>query len=416
MNLDTILQGDALAVLKTLPEGSVNCCVTSPPYFGLRDYGTGTWEGGSAGCDHKHPPFGGPLESSTLVGTHHREGFGPDGQYRQRCGKCGARRVDAQLGLEATPDEYVERMVEIFREVRRVLRSDATLWLNLGDSYSGSGVNDGTVSPGLSKAAKRGHPVRRPGATARWNCPLKPKDMVGIPWRVAFALQADGWWLRRDLIWHKPNPMPESVTDRPTSAHEYLFILAKSQRYYYDGDAIAEPLQSGASDLRKMAESLPRIGGKHKELDDPLNKASGLTNVGRKRAVGGRIRSGNLQRDIPLNGNRRGIRDNHIGRGVPWEDVTGTRNARSVWTIATTPFSGAHFATFPEALVEPCIMAGCPAGGVVLDPFMGSGTVAAVAMRLDRHFLGIDLNADYIRMAEHRLAPLRAQRRLWPVK
>jgi len=194
---------------------------------------------------------------------------------------------------------------------------------------------------------------------------LKPKDMVGIPWRVAFALQADGWWLRSDIIWAKPNPMPESVRDRPTKSHEYIFLLSKNATYYYDAEAIKEACKSGPSDIRKMEESLPRIGGKHKVLMDPLSKAPSTTNIGQKRSVGS------------PNG----------------------RNWRSVWTIATAPYPGAHFATFPETLVTPCILAGCPVGGIVLDPMCGSGTVEATAYKLGRKGIGMDLSTAYLNLS-----------------
>ena len=308
-----LLCGDALEVLRSLPAESVQCCVTSPPYWGLRDYG-----------------------------------------------------VAGQLGLERTPEEYVARMVEVFREVRRVLRDDGTLWLNLGDSYAGSGMTGGTASKdgGAARVARMFHGNRRDTVPE-----LAQKQLIGIPWRVAFALQADGWYLRSDIIWAKPNPMPESVTDRPTKAHEYLFLLTKSQRYYYNAGAIKEPCQSGPSDVRKMVESLPRIGGKHKELIDPLSKASAATNIGRKRSVG-----------------------NPDGR-----------NARTVWTIPTQPFPGAHFAVMPDALVEPCIAAGSREGDAVLDPFAGSGTVGVVCARAGRHFVGIELKSDYVEMARRRI-------------
>jgi DNA modification methylase len=369
--INQIIQGDCLEVMKGWPDGSVQCCVTSPPYWGLRDYG-----------------------------------------------------VDGQLGLEKTPEEYVAKMVEVFREVKRVLRDDGTLWLNLGDSYSGSWGDSGhrpdrTGKPGQqreknTKWFKRdGHAgslkARVPG--------LKPKDLCGIPWRVAFALQADGWYLRQDIIWNKPNPMPESCTDRCTKAHEYLFLLTKNPRYFYDQQAIAEPASIGTP-----------------------NRQFGATK-----------QNGTLRHDI----------------GNTWTD-NGTKNKRSVWTITTKSFPDAHFATFPPKLVEPCILAGtsqkgcCPECGgpwervvektnmvierskrthpmghtrssgkmvepptskttgwrptcpyprcmpqepvpcVVFDPFMGSGTVAMVAAQHDRNYVGIELNEEYAQMARER--------------
>ncbi|MCP5404620.1 MAG: site-specific DNA-methyltransferase, partial [Pseudomonadaceae bacterium] len=234
----TIHTGNVLDILPTLPANSVQCCVTSPPYWGLRDYQTGTWEGGDPECDHKTMRS---IGASTLrndgrdrIGTLPHEKTAaivvPAGGV---CPKCGARRIDQQLGSEATPEEYVANMVAVFREVRRVLREDGTLWLNLGDSYNGSGGAGGDYAAGGLKDGQPKFGGRNVGT-------LKPKDLVGIPWRVALALQADGWWLRSDIIWHKPNPMPESVTDRPTKAHEYIFLLTKSARYYYDAEAVKE--------------------------------------------------------------------------------------------------------------------------------------------------------------------------------
>lgn len=319
--LNKIIQGDALTVLRTLPDELVNCCVTSPPYWGLRDYG-----------------------------------------------------VPGQLGLEKTPEEYTAKMVEIFEEVRRVLRKDGSLWLNLGDSYwGGKGMNGSTKA--RTTADDRGFVQSGGTPQGPWRPQdgrhevLKPKDLIGIPWRIAFALQAAGWWLRSDIIWAKPNPMPESVTDRPTKAHEYLFLMSKAERYYYDAEAVKEANESGPSDMKKMAEQKQRIGGKTLSACDPKYAANRSTNIGNKRGVG--------------NGNG--------------------RNARSVWTVTTIPFPEAHFATFPPALIEPCIKAGCPDGGIVLDPFMGSGTTAVVARKLDRNFIGIELNPKYIEIAERRI-------------
>lgn len=302
----SILIGDARERLKELPDASVHCCVTSPPYFGLRDYG-----------------------------------------------------CEGQMGLEATPDEFVAGMVGLFREVRRVLRDDGTLWLNLGDSYTGSGkggnpeagkqaTNAGSQSIGVLYGT--GKTAREAAVTnvTRKNFDLGPKQLLGIPWRVAFALQADGWWLRQDIIWSKPNPMPESVRDRCTKAHEYLFLLSKGPRYFYDTEAIAE-------------------------------KAT---------------RSGTTNNATEQHG------EYAISRII---EVGETRNKRSVWEIATQPFSEAHFATYPPALIEPCILAGCPAGGTVLDPFGGAGTTGMVADRLGRNAILIELNAEYAALAERRI-------------
>jgi DNA modification methylase len=304
-----ILHGDVLDMLKTLDSESVHCCVTSPPYWGLRDYG-----------------------------------------------------VEGQLGLEKTPQEYIAKMVEVFREVRRVLRDDGTLWLNLGDSYAGSGKGayaDGEVRLTDKSKIQITSAGTHTGKFNKTEAPdLKPKDLVGIPWRVAFALQADGWYLRSDIIWHKPNPMPESVTDRPTKAHEYLFLLAKSQRYYFDQDSVREP-----------------------HLHPDVAHISQIKTDGQVAAYLGHA---------PTNLGRCG--NNPDGR-----------NIRSVWTIPTQPTPEAHFATFPEALIVPCIKAGCPEGGTVLDPFFGSGTTGIVAKKLQRKWIGIELNAEYIKIAEKRI-------------
>jgi DNA modification methylase len=298
----TIHTGDALEVLSTLPDQSAHCCVTSPPYWALRDYGE-----------------------------------------------------PGQIGLEPTPEEYVAKLVDVFREVRRVLRGDGTLWLNLGDSYASSPASGGEQSSKMTGGEHKRTPqrafLRPPG--------LKPKDLVGIPWRVAFALQSDGWYLRSDIIWAKPNPMPESVTDRPTKSHEYIFLMAKSGRYWFDQEAVREKGNPEGSHTHGPAKS---IIAERNDNDRMLLKT-------------------------PDAG----------------------RNIRTVWTVATQPFAGAHFATFPPKLIEPCIKAGCPAGGTVLDPFGGAGTVGLVADRLGRNATLIELNPEYAEMARERIrgdAPL----------
>ena len=290
-----ILIGDATETLRTLPDQSVHCCVTSPPYFGLRDYGR-----------------------------------------------------DGQIGLEETPEAFVESLVEVFREVRRVLRDDGTVWLNLGDSYNG--VGRGYKANGMQVAARSSTQRTVPG--------LKPKDLIGIPWRVAFALQADGWYLRQDIIWHKPNPMPESVRDRCTKAHEYVFLLSKSPRYYFDAEAVKEDSVSAKNDRTPA----PRGS-------EAYANASG---------VNGQAQLFTRKND-------------------------GTRNRRSVWTITAKPYKGAHFATFPPDLIEPCILAGCPEGGTVLDPFGGSGTTAGVANAHGRQAILCELNPEYAALAEDRV-------------
>jgi DNA modification methylase len=297
-------------MLGQLADCSIQSCVTSPPYWGLRDYGH-----------------------------------------------------DGQIGLEQTPDEYIAEMVAVFREVRRVLKEDGVLWLNLGDSYKPSG--NGSTKKGLNEryfgkqfqsdkqGADEGHVDR-----SRLLSPgLKPKDLVGIPWRVAFALQADGWWLRQDIIWHKPNPMPESVTDRCTKSHEYLFLLTKSAKYYFDNEAIKEDAKWSSD----------------------------------KRAGAGRL---------TYNGKRQGT--NGTGQEA-FVSIVDKRNRRSVWTIPTKPFRGAHFAVMPEALVEPCILATSREGDTVIDPFLGSGTVGLVAQRHNRRWVGCELNPEYAKIAEERI-------------
>lgn len=339
-----ILIGDCLEQLRTLPDASAHCCVTSPPYFGLRDYG-----------------------------------------------------VAGQIGLEASPQAFVDKLVEVFREVRRVLRDDGTLWVNLGDSYASQGGpgwqgKSGERSDRRFTACRNTVGLREQARTAFDG--FKPKDLMGMPWRVAFALQADGWYLRQDIIWAKPNPMPESVRDRCTKAHEYLFLLTKAERYYFDANAISEPLEES---------SIARLSQPNLEAQGGSNRVPGKTN-GPMKAVG-RLSPG-LQ-------SHKGTRACMKGRGeqakVAEVNLVGTRNKRSVWTVATQPFKGAHFATFPPRLVEPCIKAGCPEGGLVLDPFGGAGTTGLVADRLQRDAVLIELNPEYADMAWQRIygdAPL----------
>jgi DNA modification methylase len=359
----TILQGDAWEkLLLEFPSESVQCCVTSPPYWGLRDYGTATWEGGDGDCDHvwRDMKVAG-MDGSTA--NSQRQGRTPpnDIQYKHACPKCGAKRIDSQLGLEETPEQYVAKLVEVFREVRRVLRKDGTLWLNLGDSYANglggppslSSTLNGGRGVGPNEKVAQLKPLRKGTAEG-----LKPKDLCGIPWRVAFALQADGWYLRSDIIWSKPNPMPESVTDRPTKAHEYLFLLTKSEHYYYDAEAIREPIKWWNEE---RIISAPKCG-----------------------------------EDRPLNGTRDQNRQHY-------ERICGA-NKRSVWTVPTEPYAEAHFATFPPDLIKPCILAGTKPGDLVLDPFGGSGTTGAVAIELGRKAILIELNPAYIPLIKKRCA------------
>jgi DNA modification methylase len=330
--LNRIVCGDALETLRTLPDESVQCCITSPPYWGLRDYG-----------------------------------------------------VDGQLGLEKTPEEYIAKMVEVFREVRRVLRRDGTLWLNIGDSYAAGGRGQGECKQRTNKGSNL-PPLKPPTG-------YKPKDLVGIPWMLAFALRADGWYLRSDIIWSKPNPMPESVTDRPTKAHEYLFLMSKSQKYFYDAEAIKEPV-NGTAHRR----------GKIKTPDGWDTGPGGHGSYHREGREKGKTR-GVTPKSTPAGS---GIKANESFHAATW-DLVETRNRRSVWTIPTHPFPEAHFATFPPDLVKPCILAGSRQGDVVLDPFGGSGTVGAVARNLGRDYVLIELSPAYMEMAEARIKRETAQ-------
>ena len=348
-----ILIGDVRKRLSEIPDGSVRTCITSPPYFGLRDYGTASWEGGDETCDHMVGRF------TTTVSEKQASSQGSGTmQAKGTCPHCGAKRIDCQIGLEQAPDAYVAELVKVFQEIKRVLADDGTLWLNLGDSYAGGGGGNYNKT-GISQAG--GQHISNVRNRPDWleNAGVKPKDLMGIPWRVAFALQADGWYLRSDIIWHKPNPMPESVTDRPTKAHEYLFLLTKSPRYYYDHEAIKEPALH------------PNI--KHKSNKKP--EGASVAYIG----------------NPPTNLGRAGTSDD------------GLRNKRDVWTISTKPFEGAHFAVMPEALVEPCVLAGSAEGDTILDPFTGSGTVGVVALKHRRNFVGTELNPEYVEIAEQRL-------------
>ena len=574
-----ILQGDALTRLREMDAESVQCCVTSPPYWGLRDYGTGRWEGGDPECDHKKPSrfdyaFNSGLGPTGVQDQASNAGSGSVSQYSGVCKKCGAQRIDNQIGLEKTPDDYVAKMVAVFAEVRRVLRDDGTLWLNIGDSYAGGGQGNYSKSKKQTPHGQHETNVRNKPA---WldDAGLKSKDLVGIPWLLAFALRAPhytgviaderdrvwmaamvdaegsicgteystgertktnlfisitnssvpiiekcsrlfpqdaeniyaktsivnrecfrwdveqmdkkalflreiyphlvakrkqailgytflemqrglpskkkgylpeqheqrswimqslsllnhgkdvdlpnwviepppllepGWYLRQDCIWAKPNPMPESVTDRCTKSHEYLFLLTKSAKYYFDHEAIKEP--SVTCDLRRpyTSQGAWEMDGRPKDqqhggeprsfkgskfnqgktADHQLGRASDKPRIGADRKE--------LRSDIESR-HRSEIPGGQSLEAQPGE----TRNKRDVWTVATQPYKEAHFATFPPKLIEPCILAGCPAGGVVLDPFTGSGTTGVVALRHGRDFLGIELNPDYIALAHKRV-------------
>jgi len=435
--LDMVHCGDSLALLRRLPDKCINTCVTSPPYWGLRDYGLPpTIWGGNSGCWHQWNEE--ELITNRSGGFSEKQcsnagAYNPDGINSKYgfCSSCGAWR--GCFGLEPTPKLFVEHIVLIFQEVKRVLRDDGTLWLNLGDSYSGSwarSANPGGIDNSPMQCGNKGSYVKD-GQCTITPAGLKPKDLCGIPWRVAFALQAAGWYLRSDIIWHKPNPMPESIKDRPTKAHEYLFLMSKSARYYYDCEAIME------------------------ERDSNEKRADGVC---RELTYGDKCKQNLLHKRT------------YTGFNARWDkSPTAKRNRRSVWTIATAPYKGAHFATFPPKLIEPCILAGtsekgccpecgspweriverltgfskeCPktqaahdarggtgtpkgtvgkSGGgrtdgrsktigwqptcscpehepvpcTVLDPFAGSGTTGIVAIKHGRRFLGFDLNQEY---------------------
>lgn len=358
-----VLVGDNRERLRELPDGSVQCVVTSPPYWGLRDYGTANWVGGDDNCDHvkdanKTKKFGNdefnknrPSREETKVAGYYFTGV---------CDLCGATQKDDQIGLESTPAEFVEQLCLVFDEVWRVLADDGTLWLNLGDSYNGAAPNT---------SGQNGFKDGRTNCDKRFSVGgvkgLKPKDLVGIPWRVAFALQERGWYLRQDIIWAKPNPMPESVTDRCTKSHEYIFLLTKQPKYYFDNVAIKEPVSEVS--LKRAEYAF--------HSDRPSTKNA---------SMGGE-----------------GIHTDKMGtRFVNPEG----RNKRDVWTVATKPYAEAHFATYPPELITPCILAGSKPGDVVLDPFSGSGTTGAVALQLGRNYVGLELNPEYAELSRKRIS------------
>lgn len=365
MELNTIIHGDAIEGLKTLPDNSVDCCITSPPYYGLRDYG-----------------------------------------------------VAEQMGLEETPDLFIAKMMEVFDQVHRVLKPTGTLWLNIGDSYAAAPKNR-TAAMATEKSTLKGGKKTQAGIINQINKitgDLKAKDLIGIPWMMAFALRSAGWYLRQDIIWHKPNPMPESTRDRCTKSHEYIFMLSKSAKYYYDAFAIRTPYAdktfttfgikktdngdgSGLIKSENIAASIKTIKPKVWKMLDTWDTGSGSHGAFHKN---GREKGAKADK-------QRGHSRKHAGFNDRWDNMTTEQqmsmgaNKRSVWTIATQPFRDFHFATFPEDLIVPCIKAGCSEGGIVLDPFMGAGTTALVARKLNRNFIGIELNPEYIKIAEARL-------------
>ena len=323
---NTIINGNSLEVLKSLPDNSIDCCVTSPPYYALRDYG-----------------------------------------------------CDGQIGLEETPEKYIESLCDVFSEVRRVLTPEGTLWLNIGDSYNGNKVGNTEVVKNKKVSESNDFHKKLWGGA-------KPKDLIGIPWTLAFALRSQGWYLRQDIIWQKPNPMPESVTDRCTKSHEYICLMSKSQKYYFDYEAIQEPC---ADQSRTNYACGNRTNGINKDRND---------NDFGERSKNWKPRTKNCQYD--------GQKPNsfHLSRenGEPDKEYY-VRNKRDVWSVNVKPCSEAHFATYPFELIKPCIWAGCPENGIVRDPFMGSGTTAIVARSLNRNYLGVELNPEYIKIAHKRL-------------
>jgi DNA modification methylase len=349
-----ILIGDNRQTLASLPEQSIQTVITSPPYWGLRDYGTANWTGGDESCEHIKDPsktkkFGNdefnknrPSREATKL---------PGYYYKDLCENCGAIFEDNQIGLEQSPDDFIEQLCIVFDEVWRVLKDDGTIWVNLGDSYAGNNSR-------ASNNGRAGFGNEREGVFLKTGDGLKHKDLVGIPWRFAFAMQARGWYLRSDIIWHKPNPMPESVTDRPTKSHEYIFLMTKSPRYYYDHEAIKEDAI--------WAEE--------------------------KRAGQGRI-------------HYEGKRQGEKGTGQEnFVSIVDKKNKRSVWQVNVKGYKEAHFATYPTELIEPCVLAGSKEGDIVLDPFSGSGTTGEVALKHNRNYIGLELNPEYAKISEKRIS------------
>lgn len=493
MNLDTVILGDCTEMLKTLPDQSVNCCVTSPPYYALRDYGTGEWIGGDPNCPHKRMNKFSVHTKTGHLNPALRGNVG-DAIYKTICPVCGAVRVDKQIGLEETPEEYIDRLVKVFREVKRVLKDDGTLWVNIGDSYARTGSKGDYKDPKYADG-RNGQSVSLTQNVS--GC--KSKDMIGIPWMLAFALRNDGWYLRQDIIWHKPNPMPESVTDRCTKSHEYIFLLSKKPRYYFDHEAIQElavgdpnrykyPINAGDKEQNTVRPGQkPNTPGiktpKYKSIDHEASMRQGMnkdrgnnyvflrknlpsqtdfvgfmrnhttadflehsTDIKRTKidhwfrtdqsgfsypsvedwikirdyvndfsdefklidasmtdvtVETDEIGKSNKYKNLMDNGQTNHTMHERRAEGMP-DNMYMVRNKRDVWSVTTKPCKEDHFAVFPEDLIEPCILAGCPVGGVVLDPFFGSGTTGRVATKFNRHYIGIELNPDYIEISNRR--------------
>lgn len=434
--LNQVVCKSAIDLLKDLPDQSVHCIITSPPYFGLRDYGTAKWEGGDSDCKHR---VGNQVEDNKAKNAI-TSGVRP-GVDASTCILCGAKRIDDQIGLEQTPEQYVDRLVEIFHEAKRVLRNGGILWLNLGDSFWGGKGQSGQANADTQRERiKRGDSISNPAAhvggkgntrpTDRKHCSIKPKDLVGIPFRVAFALQEDGWYWRSTIPWVKRNAMPESVKDRPTSGIEYVFMFSKSQKYYYDYSAIQCPLAK-SSISRVMQKTFDEQTGGDKDYGKGTN-----TSRSARKALE------NFASNIRFGGNKADGYGNETYSGKKWvadktrryrntdafydsldilieetqeylnylQEIKENRGALCdesgeiiALDIPTRSFKAAHFATFPPTLIEPLLIAGCPAGGVVLDFFGGAGTVGLVASQNGRQFVCGDLNLEYVEMAQKRI-------------
>lgn len=407
--------GEALEVLQTIEDCSVNTCVTSPPYFGLRDYGTAEWVGGDPNCPHyRTSKYSKDTTTGHKAMMEQGEAIG-DAIYKTVCPLCGAVRVDKQIGLEETPQDYINKLVEIFREVRRVLKDDGTLWVNIGDTYNASGHSrkeDGSMVFSDKSLKQTTNVGSYQGEFNKVVIPeVKPKDLIGIPWMLAFALREDGWYLRQDIIWAKPNCMPESVKDRCTKSHEYIFLLSKSPKYYFDYETIME---DAVGDVRRY--KYPVFSGSKEE-----NVIRPNSNNNKKKIVHPCI-------EHEEEGTKTNIWSSNEDYTIPEENLITVggkkysqnkfkprmkRLKRDVWFVAVNNFKEAHFATFPENLIEPCILSGCPEGGMVLDPFSGSGTTGVVANKHNRNYIGIELNQEYADMSEKRLKTLNAKEKLW---